>query len=693
MHAGSVGRFEQAYKSIAKKCNIPGWDHPGANALQLVYEWLSDERNGSWLMILDNADDKSVFLNQKGENASQEVDRKDDVPNLLCYLPQSSQGLILITSRNRDAAYRLTYSVENIIDVPLMNAELALSLLSKKIPKTQQDLELGLELVDLLDRLPLAITQACAFIAVRKLSLSDYMKYFRENTNILLEDVGDIRRDPTMLHSVILTWHISFNQIRKENNPAAKLLSLMSVLERQDIPRSMISRGHSDFGFDNAVAPLLDFSLISQGEDRKAFGMHRLVQIATRTWLEKHNERTLWEATAVALLAKAFPNGDYDTWETCSSLLPHTNIVTDYQYSSPEAKLQLATLLVRRAVYLYRNGKFRLAKQDVQRCLGLRLGLLGRESVPVMVAMNLKALILSSDGDYLTAESLYRESLLIAQKIGMDENEAQTIRVNLGMCLGSRNEPEEAVHMFQPVYESRRKALGQSHPQTLDAMEKLALGLSHQKKFDEAKTLCQQLLDTLMETQGEQAPVTIKIMGTTMADILNRSGSSERAEEMCRRASELAKKEFGRDHNHTQAILSRLQDSLRANGKYDEAEDLGRHLLNLDERTLGQSHRDTLITVHNLAGVLESQGKYDESESLRHRALSDGERYLGQEHVDTILFRHRLIAGLKTYYRKHEEAEQMLQALEAEGNQEEADTIRLDIEYCKHRRLTAERDA
>jgi hypothetical protein len=27
----------------------------------LVYNWLCDERNGRWLMILDNADDDQVF--------------------------------------------------------------------------------------------------------------------------------------------------------------------------------------------------------------------------------------------------------------------------------------------------------------------------------------------------------------------------------------------------------------------------------------------------------------------------------------------------------------------------------------------------------------------------------------------------------------------------------------------------------
>ena len=147
---------------------------------------------------------------------------------------------------------------------------------------------------------------------MRGISLSKYTKYFRKNAAVLLEDMGDTRRDPTMRHSVILTWHISFNQIKKENEPAAKLLSLMSVLERQGIPRFLVRGEKDDLSFDNAMAPLLDFSLVSQEKDRATFGMHRLVQIATRTWLEKHNVKALWEGTAVALLADVFPDGEYD---------------------------------------------------------------------------------------------------------------------------------------------------------------------------------------------------------------------------------------------------------------------------------------------------------------------------------------------------------------------------------------------
>ena len=683
VHAGSVGRFDQAYKSIARRCQISGWDNPGENPLQLVYEWLSDERNGSWLMVIDNADDKSVFSNRERETASQEVGCDDDALNLLSYLPQTSNGSILITSRNRDAAYRLLSSKQNIIDVPLMDADLAVSLLLKKLSEYKRSLDDRFKLVEMLDQLPLAITQASAYITRREISLLDYIKYFHDNTAILLEDMGDIRRDPTMQHSVILTWHISFNQIRRENESAANLLSLMSVLERQDIPRVLVRGELDELSFDNAIALLLDFSLISQVRSRKAFGMHRLVQIATRTWLEKHNEKGLWQGTAVTMLAHVFPGGELETREMCASLLPHTNVVAEYEYTSSEYELQLANLLSSRGLYLYQEGRDCLAKQDTQRVLDLRLKLFGREHRLVSHAMCRMAMVLSIMGEDLPAESMYREALDVTRKLGIDDFDVQEIWMNLGSCLRRQHNCEEAMEIFQSLFDYHERHLGTRDNRTLDAMRSLVRTLKSQKKFVEAQELGQQHLDILLEMKGENHRDTIDSMGSLMPGILNGLGKFESAEKLSRHASELANKVYGPNHPETLRILGTLHETLRLNSKYDEAEDLARHVLSVSEKVLGQDHRETLMGVNGLAITLRFQKKYEESEALQRRALSASERVLGKEHVHTVFYRRNLILSLESYYNKHEGAEKMLQALEVEGKQEEADRIRAHIERCR----------
>lgn len=52
VHASNAARFEQAYRDIAAKVDLPGRDDPKMDILRLLLNWLCDERNGRWLMNL-----------------------------------------------------------------------------------------------------------------------------------------------------------------------------------------------------------------------------------------------------------------------------------------------------------------------------------------------------------------------------------------------------------------------------------------------------------------------------------------------------------------------------------------------------------------------------------------------------------------------------------------------------------------
>jgi hypothetical protein len=56
VHASSAERFEEGYRNIARSVKMAGWGNLEVDILRLVNSWLSDEANGQWLMIIDNAD-------------------------------------------------------------------------------------------------------------------------------------------------------------------------------------------------------------------------------------------------------------------------------------------------------------------------------------------------------------------------------------------------------------------------------------------------------------------------------------------------------------------------------------------------------------------------------------------------------------------------------------------------------------
>src|SRR4051794_20849439 len=97
VHASSLARFEEGYRRIADVVKLPGCDKLEADILQLIRNWLCDERNGHWVMMIDNADDPSIFFSQLDRTKSSECNGSAQASNCLTdVLPQLPNGSILI---------------------------------------------------------------------------------------------------------------------------------------------------------------------------------------------------------------------------------------------------------------------------------------------------------------------------------------------------------------------------------------------------------------------------------------------------------------------------------------------------------------------------------------------------------------------------------------------------------------------
>jgi hypothetical protein len=249
-------------------------------------------------MIIDNADDVEVFTcRSTGGRGNQDEFASRAAPTLLDSIPQSSNGSILITSRSRDVAFRLTGDYADIIRVRPMDQAGALTLLRNQLKGSfgQDDAEQdGVEqedataLVEALDYMPLAISQAAAYISQRapratvSRYLQDLRKGDRDRAKLLQMDLGDTRRDGTASNSIIATWQISFEHIRRERPSATRLLSLMSLFNRQGIPESLLSGRYHESNdvsadFEDDLNTLLSFSLVATDVDGRHLQMHRLV--------------------------------------------------------------------------------------------------------------------------------------------------------------------------------------------------------------------------------------------------------------------------------------------------------------------------------------------------------------------------------------------------------------------------------
>jgi tetratricopeptide (TPR) repeat protein len=601
VHASNSTRFKQAYSDIASRVELPGRDDPNADILRLVFNWLRDEGNGHWLMILDNADDADVFFPRGSSGIREASAFSGSETSLASFLPQSSNGTVLITSRNLGVAARLLDSVDIIVKVEPMEKTEALALVRTRLAISGSMEPDAATLVKALDGIPLAITQACAYIRTyaTRFTVSSYLELFLEsemNQARLLQnaDIGDVRRDPSVPDAVLTTWQISFEQIRESTPAAAELLSFMCVLDRQGIPEFLLHDSTNRLDFEDRLRPLIDFSLVSTQLDDHTFEMHRLVQLATKRWLASHSELAGWERKALQKMARVYPFGEHKNWGICGELLPHSKAILAYMVESKGDIRNQASLLHNTAGYLYTRGEYAAAEEMHRRALEGKEKVLGKEHPNTLASMNNLAEVLRDQGKYEQAEKMNRRTL-----------------------------------------KRKEKVLGKEHPDTLASMNNLALVLDSQGKYDKAEEMYRRTLEGKEKVLGKEHPLTLTSMNN-VAQVLDSQGKYDEAEEMHRRTLKRREKVLGKEHPLTLASMNNLAAVLNSQKKYDEAEKIQRRTLEKQEKILGEEHPITLTSVYCLAYLYHQRKRYETASELYQRVCDASKRILGPQHPTTV---------------------------------------------------------
>ena len=242
VHALSAEKFEQACRAIADVLSIPGAGDGKEDVKKLVQRHLGSERAGKWMLIVDNADDMNVLEGPDGEKG------------ILDYLPESELGLTLFTTRDKKTAQALP--CKQSVFVKKMSTATASDLFRKAVtreampddeaatPDLTHDEAAIFELLTDLECLPLAITQAAAYIYCNSVSVKEYLRLARgtdhELVEIMSEEIRDHARYKQAASAVARTWLVSFNRIAREDTVAADLLQYMCCMEWKAIPHSML---------------------------------------------------------------------------------------------------------------------------------------------------------------------------------------------------------------------------------------------------------------------------------------------------------------------------------------------------------------------------------------------------------------------------------------------------------------------
>ncbi|CAH0034532.1 unnamed protein product [Clonostachys rhizophaga] len=343
LHASSQARLEHDFNVLARQLNPRTEYGSQTEIFTMVKEWLEAEASGRWLLIIDNADEEDVFFQpikskpQPPAVLTLHAPRTTPVSRLSEFLPTKANCAVLYTSRHMICVQKLLQRTRStkIMEIPTLSVDDSVRMLRLELYGSQEDpdqTELSTEttseddasvksLVELLGCLPLAITQAASFMRENGLAPNEYAALYSDaemdHAEFLEEEFIDWRRDSDTPNAVLMTWKLSFEQIKSKNKVAVQVLSVFSALDSHGVPDWMLPYlpGIARFQIIKAIAILRSFSFIS----RRGNSMHRLVQVATRAWIGPE----MWQAAvqdALRFLCNVFAGLNSNEWVGDSEL-------------------------------------------------------------------------------------------------------------------------------------------------------------------------------------------------------------------------------------------------------------------------------------------------------------------------------------------------------------------------------------
>ncbi|KAM7217641.1 short-chain dehydrogenase [Rhypophila decipiens] len=670
INAATATGFEESFNRIASQCELISRDDSSTDRVLLVKDWLQTRHLSPWLMVVDNVDNQASYFRDKirnGKTPSQCV-------------PHCAHGSLLFTTRSSDMAVDLANPAE-AIPILRLSKEEGIQLVRERLPGKVIPDDQVLALLEELEYIPIAITQAVAFISKRRLkSLAQYLEQYRKNdstrTRMLTYEFTEHGRHHGSLESVAKTWSLSFEGIRGSNPRAADLLCKISFFQHQSIPRLLIRSPSpsedEEEGFDEdleeAIAILRAYSFLDASEDETTYNTHHLVQLASQWWLRTQlspNELEKWVSVALQTIADVFPqpinNPAPEYFSLCQSLLPHAEPLLNYDFkavtsapslsgsvSQREIDLARANLLASTGKYLHWQGFYTQGLARVQESFLLRKSHLGEANPLTLQSMGLLFWSLTFHQTFTSAtepEDLNLDSILGGGH-GYSMGTARKSRLNKSYMRRIR-----LILLGRKLVKLRTDVLGADDPDTIDAMSDLAAALERCGRFAESAKLQAEAVEKSTNVLGARHNDTLNCV-CHLASVLEEMGQMEEAINLQRRVYELKCQTLGNEHpdvltqgsNYAQMLVR-----LGGGGRVFSKSDSGSGVEGLTEQSGGASWVKQ-VGGHSSTKA-ESKSPREEGIQLMARMYELKRKTLGVDHRATLVSADALIY----YYAKESE--------------------------------------
>ncbi|KAF5673920.1 ankyrin protein 3 [Fusarium heterosporum] len=594
MPALSMASFEQSCIAMINKFGVERGSEEDPK--EIFKDFLSSEEAGKWFLIIDNADNIETLYGTAQEPGG-----------IADFIPDCEHGCILFTTRSREVA--VTVAQTNIVELPEMDENDARALLQNSLIQKEQmqDTVLVDKLLDELAYLPLAITQASAYMKINKVSIKEYLRLLQNTHQDMVELLSVGFRDGTHYDAaqgaVVTTWIVSFKQIRALHEEAATLLSFAACLEPKAIPRTLLPRLGSEQSMTRAIGTLCGYSFLSQREDGDMFDIHSLVHLATRRWNKDEGyEKEIQQAT-LAYIAEAFPDSDWENREVWRQYLPH------------------ALRLLGNADSVESEDACKLGYQ-VSRCLHV-------------------------DGQIKKAVELLVRVVAVRETTLAETHPLRLVSQHeLAGAYQANGQIAEAIQLLEHVVTVQETTLAETHPLRLVSQHELAGAYQANGQIAEAIQLLEHVVTVQETTLTEDHPSQL-ISQHELAGAYQANGQIAEAIRLLEHVVLVQETTLTEDHPSRLASQHELAGAYQANGQIAEAIRLLEHVVLVEETTLTEDHPLRLASQHALAGAYQDNGQIKEAIKLLEHVVLVQEMTLAEDHPDRLASQHQLARAYK----------------------------------------------
>ena len=582
-----------------------------------AFRWLHD--HPGWFLILDNVDTEQAAL---------------AVEELLARL---AGGQFLITSR----LARWSGAVEPFeLDVLSPNAamQLVLDRTDNRRRKRDTDLADATEISRELGGLALALEQAGAYIAHRRISLADYLAAWRTHSPTV-QDWHDPR---TMKYprSIAVTWQTTLDQL----GPAElALLRLFAWFAPDPIPLFILEQDEAEAiwrdaialladnvpaaippgtgGAADTLAMLADFNLIRWDPSAETVSVHRVLKEILRNQIPAQ-QRSAWLTCSLHWI-NAVSTGDPSdvrTWPRWDALRPHVAAVVAHADQAGIAK-PVARLMNDLGMLLLQKANYADAERLLRRSLAIADQPPGSDNPDVAPILNNFGSLLQKTNRLAEAEPLLRRALAIdEQAYGPDHPNVARDLNNFAWLLKESNRLAQAEPLLRRALAIDEQLYGPNHPDVAIDLSNLGALLKEMKRLSEAEPLLRRALAIDEHSYGSDHPQIARDLGR-LATVLQKTNRLADAEPLKRRALAIVEKSYGPDHPKVAHRLGTLASLLQESDRLAEAERLKRRALEINEQAFGPVHPEVAIDLASLASLLHVSNRLAEAEPLMRRAM------------------------------------------------------------------------